>query len=134
MPSGRLEPTALNESIVAPSGPKFTGRLPRSFSPARGPEPPRGLSGRLTGLGYNAHVPCAGVTCAEGSSVEIRLNGEPHRLPARVSVREMIRELRLDEEAVAVERNRELVRRGQWSGTFVEAGDRIEIVHFVGGG
>lgn len=46
----------------------------------------------------------------------------------------MIRELRLDEDAVAVERNRELVRRGQWSGTFVEAGDRIEIVHFVGGG
>ncbi len=66
--------------------------------------------------------------------MEITLNGEPRSLPARVTVHEMLRDLGLDEEAVAVERNRDIVGRNQWTGTFVQPGDRIEIVHFVGGG
>jgi len=35
---------------------------------------------------------------------------------------------------VAVELNREIVSRAQWSGTQLKDGDRLEIVHFVGGG
>jgi thiamine biosynthesis protein ThiS len=35
---------------------------------------------------------------------------------------------------VAIELNREIVPRGQWSQTRLNEGDRLEIVHFVGGG
>jgi thiamine biosynthesis protein ThiS len=66
--------------------------------------------------------------------MEITLNGESRSLPSRITLREMLRDMGLDEGAVAVERNREIVRRDQWTGTLVQAGDRIEIVHFVGGG
>ena len=62
------------------------------------------------------------------------LNGESHELPSLTSVRDLVRRLALDEQAVAVERNRKIVRRPLWQGTQVHAGDRIEIVHFVGGG
>lgn len=67
-------------------------------------------------------------------AMEITLNGEVCSLPSSITVREMLRNLDLDEGAVAVERNRQIVRREQWNGTVLRAGDRIEIVHFVGGG
>jgi len=35
---------------------------------------------------------------------------------------------------VAVELNREIVPRDRWSATLLNQGDRLEIVHFVGGG
>jgi thiamine biosynthesis protein ThiS len=66
--------------------------------------------------------------------VSITLNGEPRTIPASASVRDLIRGLALDEQAVAIERNREIVARPEWRGTMVRSGDRIEIVHFVGGG
>ena len=64
----------------------------------------------------------------------ITLNGESHELPSLTTVRDLIRRLSLDEQAVAVERNREIVRRPKWRGTQLHAGDRVEVVHFVGGG
>jgi thiamine biosynthesis protein ThiS len=40
----------------------------------------------------------------------------------------------LEDGRVAIERNLEILPRQKWSETFVVAGDRYEIVHFVGGG
>lgn len=51
-----------------------------------------------------------------------------------LSVAELVQRLGLDEDAVAVERNREIVARADWSVVPVRGGDRIEVVHFVGGG
>jgi len=47
---------------------------------------------------------------------------------------ELITELDLPVARIAVELNREVVRRDDWSGTMLHEDDRVEIVHFVGGG
>ncbi|MEN3329582.1 MAG: sulfur carrier protein [Acidobacteriota bacterium] len=47
---------------------------------------------------------------------------------------ELITELDLPVARIAVELNREVVRRGDWGSTMLKDEDRIEIVHFVGGG
>ena len=47
---------------------------------------------------------------------------------------ELISELDLPVARIAVELNREVVRRSDWGSTMLKDEDRIEIVHFVGGG
>ncbi len=42
--------------------------------------------------------------------------------------------LKLPADRVAVERNREIVPRGRWAETALESGDRLEVIHLVGGG
>jgi len=68
------------------------------------------------------------------SSLEIILNGEPHRLPAGATVLDLVTGLGRDPRTVAVERNGEIVRRPEYGGTLLAAGDRLEVVHFVQGG
>jgi len=65
---------------------------------------------------------------------EIRLNGEPHRVPAGGTLLDLLAGLGRDPRAVAVERNGDIVPRGRFAETPVAAGDRLEIVHFVQGG
>ena len=67
-------------------------------------------------------------------SLAIRVNGEPRRIPAGISITRMLRELGLDPLRVAVERNLAVVPRSTLANTVVEDGDTFEIVHFVGGG
>lgn len=64
----------------------------------------------------------------------VTVNGERRLLPAQTTVCDMIERFGLDYGAVAVERNHSIVRRGEWAATVLQAGDRVEIVHFVGGG
>jgi len=47
---------------------------------------------------------------------------------------DLVADLALAPERIAIECNRQVVRRGEWSETTLADGDRIEIVHFVGGG
>ncbi len=68
------------------------------------------------------------------AAVSIALNGERWQLAAACSVTQLLRELGLDEDAVAVERNRCIVARSHWASTRIESGDSVEIVRFVGGG
>jgi thiazole synthase len=64
----------------------------------------------------------------------IRVNGEHRRVPGGITLVEMLGELGLDPQRVAVERNLEIVPRSALAEVRVEAGDSYEIVHFVGGG
>jgi sulfur carrier protein len=66
--------------------------------------------------------------------MRIEVNGEPHELARRTTVRELLVSLGLGETLVAVEKNHEIVPRASHASTEVEDGDRLEIVHFVGGG
>ncbi len=68
------------------------------------------------------------------AEIEIRLNGDPHKAEAGQSIADLVRSLELDPAKVAVERNREIVPRSTLDDVPVEAGDELEIVHFVGGG
>ncbi len=63
----------------------------------------------------------------------ITLNGAPHRTTAE-TIADLARELELAPEKVAVERNGEIVPRSTLAEALLADGDRLEIVHFVGGG
>jgi thiamine biosynthesis protein ThiS len=65
--------------------------------------------------------------------VKIVLNGENREVTA-TTVTALIDEIGLDGRKVAVERNLEIVPRSQYLATALDDGDRLEIVHFVGGG
>lgn len=66
--------------------------------------------------------------------IVIRLNGAPRRVSAGQSVAQLIAELELTPEHVAVERNRRIVRRSELAVIALESGDELEIVTLVGGG
>ena len=71
-------------------------------------------------------------------SVTLTLNGESRVFtgPAGgpMSVSALLIGLGLDIRKVAVERNEEIVPRSRYSETWLASGDRLEIVHFIGGG
>ena len=66
--------------------------------------------------------------------MRVYVNGEVKELSGPTSLAELINQLDLPAARVAVELNRNVVRRSEWSATRLHNGDRLEIVHFVGGG
>jgi len=66
--------------------------------------------------------------------MKVFVNGESRELSGTPSLAELITQLDLPATRIAVELNREVVRRNEWSGTMLHEDDRVEIVHFVGGG
>ena len=66
--------------------------------------------------------------------IEITVNGEARRASAGASVADLLATLGLPSAKVAVERNLEIVPRSRFAEAALAPGDRIEIVHFVGGG
>lgn len=62
------------------------------------------------------------------------INGESRSIPAVSNVLELIRHLEISEAHIAVELNKNIIRRKDWPQTPVSDGDRVEIVQFVGGG
>jgi thiazole synthase len=64
----------------------------------------------------------------------VTINGETRRFDAPLNVRELLGTLGLDPAKIAVERNLEIVPRSQYGAVIVGEGDRLEIVHFIGGG
>ena len=69
-----------------------------------------------------------------GMMIPITVNGEARQVPSPATVAALLAELRLDRRKVAVERNLEIVPRSTWDATALAPGDRLEIVHFIGGG
>ena len=66
--------------------------------------------------------------------IDVTVNGEQQKLPAGMTVAQLIERLRLLPRHVAVERNLNLVPRASHAQCILEAGDRLEIVTLVGGG
>ena len=62
------------------------------------------------------------------------MNGSPRTVAPGTTVASLLRSLSLPAARVAVERNREIVRKTEYEAVAMQAGDRIEIVTFVGGG
>ncbi len=61
------------------------------------------------------------------------INGEEKEFSS-TTVESLVEELGMKGDRVAVELNRDIVPRAQWAASELHAGDRLEIVHFVGGG
>jgi thiamine biosynthesis protein ThiS len=66
--------------------------------------------------------------------LRVYINGESREVQGNPSLADLISQLDLPAARIAVELNREVVRRAAWSETMLHDDDRIEIVHFVGGG
>src|SRR2546430_4734645 len=67
-------------------------------------------------------------------ALEITLNGETRRLDEALNLRALLESLGLDPAKIAVERNLEIVPRSAYGEVALAHGDRLEIVHFIGGG
>ena len=65
--------------------------------------------------------------------MKLTVNGELRDMSAR-TLEELVKALGLEGKPVAVERNREVVPKTKFRETALKDGDRLEIVHFVGGG
>lgn len=68
------------------------------------------------------------------TELALMVNGEARRIPAPASIKDLLDELGLDGRGVVVELNRRIVRRPEHTGTALQDGDTVELVHFVGGG
>ena len=66
--------------------------------------------------------------------MRVQVNGEIREVPDEFTLGQLVSQLSLAPERVAIELNREVVRRAAWPETQVREGDQVEIVHFVGGG
>lgn len=66
--------------------------------------------------------------------VRVRVNGEELRLPKGASVAVLLERLRVSLPRVAVERNREILPKKEYTATVLADGDVFEVVELVGGG
>jgi sulfur carrier protein len=66
--------------------------------------------------------------------MKVFVNGDENEFGSGISLAELITQLDLPAPRIAIELNREVVRRSDWGSTMLKDDDRIEIVHFVGGG
>jgi thiamine biosynthesis protein ThiS len=66
--------------------------------------------------------------------MKIQINGEAQDFTDRFSLAALVGQLGMKSDRVAVELNGEIVPRDRWAQTMLGEGDRLEIVHFVGGG
>ena len=64
----------------------------------------------------------------------ILLNGEDREIRDGISLAQLIESLDLPDKRIAVEVNSDVIRKKDWSGFVLGHEDRLEIVHFVGGG
>ena len=67
-------------------------------------------------------------------TIDIQLNGEVWSLEQKATLLGLLSSLGKDPRTVAVERNGSIVRRPDYGDCHLQAGDRVEIVHFVQGG
>ena len=64
----------------------------------------------------------------------VQINGEKKEIESGLSVAQLLDTLGIRAGRVVVELNRDIVARGAHEETFLQEGDAVEIVHFVGGG
>ncbi len=67
-------------------------------------------------------------------TMTVLVNGEERRVNEMATVLDLLRQFSIDPQTVVVEVNREIVRRPALADTLLHKGDRVELVHFVGGG
>jgi thiamine biosynthesis protein ThiS len=66
--------------------------------------------------------------------MKLIINGEERQFESPLTLAGLVEQLGMKQDRVAVELNRQIVARDRWDQTSLSYGDRLEIVHFVGGG
>jgi thiamine biosynthesis protein ThiS len=70
----------------------------------------------------------------QSDMIQITVNGDSVTLAAGAKVTDLIAALQLAEARLAIELNLDILPRARWADTTLQAADKLEIVHFVGGG
>jgi sulfur carrier protein len=66
--------------------------------------------------------------------LRIQVNGQAREVEENLRLPQLITTLDLKPEQIAIELNQKVIRRAEWQKTILRNDDKIEIVHFVGGG
>ena len=65
---------------------------------------------------------------------KIQLNGDPYEINDGTNLNELLNKLKLEKNKVAIEVNGEIVARNKYTNLILDNDDKVEIVHFIGGG
>ena len=65
---------------------------------------------------------------------KIQLNGDPYEINGRTNLNELLNKLKIQKNKVAIEVNGEIVQKGKYQNLILSKDDKVEIVHFIGGG
>ena len=77
---------------------------------------------------------CGGEASRYGWSMQLVINAQEQTVDDGLSLAQLVQQLGMKPDRVAVELNRSIVPRQRWAETLLRQDDRLEIVHFVGGG
>lgn len=66
--------------------------------------------------------------------MKVLINGETKEISGELNLTELLKHFSLPQERIAIELNKEVVRRKDWESIKVSDGDKLEVIHFVGGG
>jgi thiamine biosynthesis protein ThiS len=66
--------------------------------------------------------------------ISVTINGEKREVPGEIDLDQLLELFSLPKQRVAIELNQTVVRRSDWPITNLRDNDKIEVIHFVGGG
>ena len=65
---------------------------------------------------------------------KIQLNGNPHEISSETNLIDLLNKLKIDKSKVAIEVNGEIIEKKKYINLILNQDDKVEIVHFIGGG
>ena len=65
---------------------------------------------------------------------KIQLNGDPYEINVQTNLNELLNKLKIQKNKVAIEVNGEIVQKDKYQNLVLRKDDKVEIVHFIGGG
>ena len=65
---------------------------------------------------------------------KIQLNGDPYEINGQTNLNELLNKLKIEKNKVAIEVNGEIVQKEKYQNLILRKDDKVEIVHFIGGG
>lgn len=66
--------------------------------------------------------------------MQVLINGETRNIESELNLFELLKKLELPTERIAIELNKNVIRKKDWETINISDADKIEIIHFVGGG
>jgi thiamine biosynthesis protein ThiS len=66
--------------------------------------------------------------------MKVLINGETKEISNQLNLSELLKHFSLPSERIAIELNKEVVRKKDWENIKIAEGDKLEVIHFVGGG
>ena len=65
---------------------------------------------------------------------KIQLNGDPYEINSGTNLSELLKKLRIQKNKVAIEVNGKIIEKNKYTNLILKKNDKVEIVHFIGGG